>query len=50
METINAKKTMKTIKTTKAELVTLINGLYAIQEVPGKKFSLAVSKNIEKKL
>tara|TARA_R110001592_G_scaffold8455_2_gene46280 strand:+ start:7195 stop:7635 length:441 start_codon:yes stop_codon:yes gene_type:complete len=47
METINAKKTMKTIKTTKAELVTLINGLYAIQEVPGKKFSLAVSKNIE---
>ena len=46
METISAKKTMKTIKATKGELVNLINGLYQVQEVKGKDFSLIVSKNI----
>ena len=46
METINATKTMTTIKTTKGELVNIINGLFAVQELKGKKFSLTVSKNI----
>ena len=46
MTTINATRTMKTIKATKGELVNLINGLYQVQEVKGKDFSLIVSKNI----
>ena len=46
METINATKTMTTIKTTKGELVNIINGLFAVQSLKGKKFSLTVSKNI----
>jgi len=37
---------MTTITTTKAELVTLINGLFQVQELQGKKFGLAVSKNL----
>ena len=32
---------------TKQELVNLINGLFAVQEVQGKQFSLTVSKNIQ---
>ena len=46
METINAIETTKKIKTTKGELVTIINGLFGVQELKGKKFSLVVSKNI----
>ena len=37
---------MTTITTTKAELVTLIDGLFQVQELQGKKFGLAVSKNL----
>ena len=39
-------KTTKTIKATKGELVNIINGLFSVQELKGKKFSLLVSKNI----
>ena len=46
METINATETMKTITETKGELVNIINGLYGVQSLKGKKFSLLVSKNI----
>ena len=46
METIEKVKTIKTIKATKGELVNVINGLFALQELKGKKFSLLVSKNI----
>jgi len=46
METINATETMKTITDTKGELVNIINGLYGVQALKGKKFSLTVSKNI----
>ena len=38
---------MTTIKATKGELVNLINGLFAVQEIKGKDFSLAISKNID---
>jgi len=38
---------MKTINATKGELVNLINGLFQVQELKGKQFSLAVSKNIK---
>ena len=37
---------MTTIKATKGELVGLTNGLFAVQELKGKKFSLRVLKNI----
>tara|TARA_R110000744_G_scaffold278381_2_gene390645 strand:- start:639 stop:1055 length:417 start_codon:yes stop_codon:yes gene_type:complete len=37
---------MTTIKATKGEFVNLINGLFQVQELKGKKFGLAVSKNI----
>ena len=37
---------MKTISATKGEFVNLINGLFTVQELKGKKFSLAVSKNL----
>ena len=37
---------MTTINATKAEFVNLINGLFQVQELKGKKFGLAVSKNI----
>ena len=37
---------MTTIKATNGELVNLVNGLFAIQDLKGKKFSLVVSKNI----
>ena len=37
---------MTTIKATKGEFVNMINGLFAVQELKGKKFSLTVSKNI----
>ena len=37
---------MTTINGTKGELVNVINGLFAVQELKGKKFSLVVSKNI----
>jgi len=46
METINVTETMKTITDTKGELVNIINGLYGVQALKGKKFSLTVSKNI----
>jgi len=36
----------KTINATKGELVTIINGLFGVQELKGKDFSLVVSKNI----
>jgi hypothetical protein len=39
-------KTMKTINATKGEFVNLINGLYQVQEIKGKDFSINVSKNI----
>ena len=38
---------MKTINATKVEVVNLINGLFAVQDLKGKKFSLSVSKNIK---
>jgi len=37
---------MTTITATKGEFVQIINGLFAVQELKGKKFSLTVSKNI----
>ena len=37
---------MTTINATKAEFVNLINGLFQVQELQGKKFGLAVSRNI----
>ena len=37
---------MKTINATKGELVNLINGLFAVQDLKGKDFGLVVSKNI----
>jgi len=46
METINAVETMKTITGTKGDLVSIINGLFEVQELKGKKFSILVSKNI----
>tara|TARA_R100001230_G_C5638727_1_gene145204 strand:- start:161 stop:574 length:414 start_codon:yes stop_codon:yes gene_type:complete len=39
---------MTKIKAKKGEFVHLINGLFAVQELKGKKFSLNVSKNIVK--
>ena len=47
METISAVTTMKTITGTKQEFITIINGLFSVQELKGKEFSLIVSKNIE---
>ena len=46
METINVIETTKKINATKGELVTVINGLFGVQELKGKKFSIVVSKNI----
>ena len=46
METIEAVQTMKTIKGTKQEFVNLYNGLFGVQDLKGKKFSLIISKNI----
>jgi DNA replicative helicase MCM subunit Mcm2 (Cdc46/Mcm family) len=37
---------MKTINAKKGELVNMINGLFSVQELKGKDFSLIVSKNI----
>tara|TARA_R110000824_G_scaffold26572_2_gene91122 strand:+ start:121 stop:534 length:414 start_codon:yes stop_codon:yes gene_type:complete len=37
---------MTTIKAKKGEFVNIINGLFAVQELKGKMFSLRVSKNI----
>ena len=37
---------MTTIKATKGEFVNIINGLFSVQDLKGKKFSLTVSKNI----
>ena len=37
---------MTTITATKGELVNLINGLFQVQELKGKEFGLAVSKNL----
>ena len=37
---------MTTITATKGELVNLINGLFQVQELKGKTFGLAVSKNL----
>jgi len=47
METISAVKTMKTITGSKQEFITIINGLFSVQELKGKEFGLVVSKNIE---
>ena len=47
METISAATTMKTITGSKQEFITIINGLFSVQELKGKEFSLIVSKNIE---
>ena len=38
---------MITIKAKKQELVNVLNGLFQVQEIQGKKFSLVVSKNID---
>lgn len=38
---------MTTINAKKGELVNLINGLFQVQELKGKTFGLAVSKNIK---
>tara|TARA_Y100001963_G_C6727970_1_gene422419 strand:+ start:643 stop:1083 length:441 start_codon:yes stop_codon:yes gene_type:complete len=46
METIENVVTIRTINATKAEFVNLINGLFAVQDLQGKEFSLLVSKNI----
>ena len=37
---------MTTINATKGEFVNLINGLFQVQELKGKEFGLAISKNI----
>tara|TARA_R100001082_G_C4252060_1_gene111854 strand:+ start:135 stop:551 length:417 start_codon:yes stop_codon:yes gene_type:complete len=37
---------MTTINAKKGELVNIINGLFQVQDLKGKKFSLVVSKNI----
>ena len=37
---------MTTISATKGEFVNLINGLFAVQELKGKKFGLSVSQNL----
>jgi septum formation inhibitor MinC len=37
---------MTTINATKGEFVNLINGLFQVQELKGKKFGLVISKNI----
>lgn len=37
---------MTTIKATKGEFVNLVNGLFQVQDLKGKKFSLVISKNI----
>ena len=37
---------MTTIKAKKGEFVNIINGLFSVQELKGKKFSLTVSRNI----
>ena len=37
---------MTTIKAKKGEFVNLVNGLFQVQDLKGKKFSLLVSKNI----
>tara|TARA_R100000152_G_C6772919_1_gene200058 strand:- start:1344 stop:1757 length:414 start_codon:yes stop_codon:yes gene_type:complete len=37
---------MTTIKAKKGEFVNIINGLFSVQELKGKEFSLTVSKNI----
>tara|TARA_R110002012_G_scaffold7040_5_gene33339 strand:+ start:13201 stop:13614 length:414 start_codon:yes stop_codon:yes gene_type:complete len=39
---------MTTIKATKGDFVQLINGLFAVQNLKGKDFSLTISKNIVK--
>ena len=46
IETVKPVTTMKTINATKGEFVNLINGLFAVQDLQGKEFSLLVSKNI----
>tara|TARA_R110002020_G_scaffold6795_2_gene28854 strand:- start:936 stop:1385 length:450 start_codon:yes stop_codon:yes gene_type:complete len=49
METITKTKTVKTMKTinaTNGDFVNLINGLYQVQDIKGKDFSISVSKNI----
>ena len=39
-------KTMKTINATKGDFINLINGLYQVQDLKGKDFSISVGKNI----
>ena len=46
METMEKVKTTKTINATKGEFVNLINGLFQVQDLKGKEFSLSVGKNI----
>lgn len=38
---------MTTINVTKGELVQLVNGLYTVQELKGREFGLAVSRNLD---
>ena len=38
---------MTTINATKKEFVTLVNGIYALQNVEGKAFALKASKNLK---
>ena len=46
METIKEVKTTTKINATKGEFVNLVNGLFSVQDLQGKKFGLVVSKNI----
>tara|TARA_R110002167_G_scaffold101836_3_gene264860 strand:- start:3470 stop:3907 length:438 start_codon:yes stop_codon:yes gene_type:complete len=46
METMQKVKTMKKINAPKQEFVDLINGLFQVQELQGKEFSILVSKNM----
>ena len=42
METIKEVKTTTKINATKGEFVNLVNGLFAVQDLKGKKFGLVV--------
>ena len=46
IETVKPLTTTKTVNATKGEFVNLINGLFSVQDLQGKDFSLVVSKNI----
>ena len=46
MEKVKTTKTTKIINATQGEFVNLINGLYQVQDLKGKDFSISVGKNI----